>query len=58
MYYLNQNASDPSRKLVRAVKRGKEKKKPKSWKTSLATDENQDIYSCNMLFAKPALVYS
>ena len=27
MYYLNQNASDPSRKLVRAVKRGKEKKK-------------------------------
>ena len=28
------------------VRRGKENKQ-KSWKTSLATDENQDIYSCD-----------
>ena len=39
------------------VKRGKENKQ-KSWKISLATDANQDIYSCNSLFAKPKLGYS
>ena len=38
------NTSDPSRNTVWPVRRGKEKRK--SWKTSLATGENQDAYSC------------
>ena len=57
IYYLNQNALDPSRKPVLPVRRGKENKQ-KSWKTLLTTDENQDIYSCDRLFTKPTLVYS
>ena len=51
------NTSDPSRKPVWPVRRGKGKKQ-KSQKTSLATDENQDVYLCDSLFAKPTLVYS
>ena len=50
------NTSDPSRNTVWPVRRGKEKRK--SWKTSLATGENQDAYSCYRLFSKPTLVYS
>ena len=52
-----QNTRDPSRKLVQPVRRGKGNKQ-KSQKTSLATDENQDVYLCDRLFAKPILVYS
>ena len=51
------NKSDPSRNTVWPVRRGKENKR-KSWKTSLATGENQDAYSCYRLFSKPTLVYS
>ena len=51
-----QNISDPSRKPVWPVRRGKENKQ-KSWKTSLATDENQNVYSCGRLFPKPTLAY-
>ena len=36
------------------VRRGKENKQ-KIWKTSLATDENQDVYSYDRLFSKPTL---
>ena len=38
------------------VRRGKGNKQ-NSWKTLLATDENQDI-SCDRFFANPILVYS
>ena len=30
----------------------------KNWKTSLATDENQDVCLCERLFSKPTLVYN
>ena len=35
------------------VRRGKENKQ-KGWKTSVATDENQYVYSCRRLFSWPA----
>ena len=35
-----------------------EEEKQKSWKISLATDKNQDVFSWERLFAKPTLVYS
>ena len=53
----HQNTSDLSRKPVWPVRRGKENKQ-KICKTSSATDENLDVYSCDRLFSKPTLAYS
>ena len=46
-----------SLKKTSVASKERKKNQQESWKTSLATDKNQYIYSCDRLFAKPTLVY-